>query len=233
MEKKDTQNANMAIYNKVKDVPDNAKKSIQAGRLKGKSDINPMWRIKMLTEIFGPAGLGWYTEIVNKWQECCENGEVAVFVDINLYVRKDGEWSKPIHGSGGNKLISIENKWIDGKQVPTQYLDDDAYKKAYTDAISVAAKALGIGADVYWQDDKTKYDSGATEETAEPQVQSVPVRKISTPLLAPDQPMWRQAVAFTASQTDTVDHIISRIRSKYQISDNDLALLLQLAGKNR
>lgn len=37
------------------------------------------------------------------------------------------------------------------------YTSDECFKMALTDAISVAAKALGIGADVYWQADATKY----------------------------------------------------------------------------
>ena len=37
---------NMSIYNAVRSVPNEAIKPIGAGRLKGFSDINPMWRIK-------------------------------------------------------------------------------------------------------------------------------------------------------------------------------------------
>ena len=36
---------NLAIYNAVRSVPDSAKRQIWAGRLKGKTDINPMWRL--------------------------------------------------------------------------------------------------------------------------------------------------------------------------------------------
>ena len=45
---------NMRIYNAVREVPKEARKPITAGRLKGMTDINPMWRIKKLTELFGP-----------------------------------------------------------------------------------------------------------------------------------------------------------------------------------
>ena len=138
-------NSNLSIYERVRCVPKEAKKEIEAGRLKGKHDINPMWRIKALTEVFGPAGFGWYTEIVRTWTEASESGEMAVFVDINLFVKKDGEWSRPIFGNCGNKLIANEKMYENGQQVYIPYLDDDAYKKAYTDAISVAAKALGVG----------------------------------------------------------------------------------------
>ena len=218
---------NMKIYEQVRSVPEDAIKKIEAGRLKGKSDINPMWRIMELTRLFGPCGFGWYTEVVRQWVETAESGEQAVFVDINLYVKMDGEWSKPIHGTGGNKVLSLEKKWENGECVINQYLDDEAYKKAYTDAISVAAKALGIGADVYWEADKTKYDARAEEQGAAP-VTQVPAGK---PELSPATSSWRQAVAFCAKQNDTVENLRQRIHSKYNISEASLNQLLRQAGK--
>ena len=49
---------NMRFYGKVQDTPPEAQKAFNNGRFSG-TDINPMWRIKKLTEIFGPAGFGW------------------------------------------------------------------------------------------------------------------------------------------------------------------------------
>ena len=216
---------NLSIYERVRSVPKEAKKEIEAGRLKGKHDINPMWRIKALTEVFGPAGFGWYTEVVRTWTEASESSEMAVFVDINLYVKKDGEWSKPIFGNGGNKLIANEKKYENGQQVYIPYLDDDAYKKAYTDAISVAAKALGVGADVYFEKDKGKYASQAKPSAEESQLAP------SKPVLSSKGRDWRAAVAFTASQTDSAEVISQKIRSKYDITDEDLELLLKQSGK--
>lgn len=141
---------NLAIYNKVRSVPKEAQKTIQAGRLKGMTDINPMWRIKTITEQFGVCGIGWYSEIVRTWIDDGANEEKTANVEIKLYVKIDGEWSKGIVGIGGSSLISKEKNGL--------YTDDECYKKAYTDAISVACKALGIGADVYWEKDKTKYE---------------------------------------------------------------------------
>ena len=217
-------NSNLSIYERVRCVPNEAKKEIEAGRLKGKHDINPMWRIKALTEVFGPAGFGWYTEVVRTWTEASESGEMAVFVDINLYVKKDGEWSRPIFGNGGNKLIANEKKYENGQQVYIPYLDDDAYKKAYTDAISVAAKALGVGADVYFEKDKGKYSSTVKEE---PVQSSAPIK----PVLSSKGRDWKAAVAFTASQTDSAEVISEKIRSKYTITDEDLDKLLKQSGK--
>ena len=139
---------NLEIYNKVREVPEEAKKTIQAGRMKGFTDINPMWRIKTLTEQFGPCGFGWYFTVLNRWAER-ESGEVAAFVDIEMYVKHGYEWSKPIYGVGGSKLATKEKSGT--------YVSDECYKMATTDAISVCCKHLGIGADVYYSNDKTKY----------------------------------------------------------------------------
>ena len=49
----------MTIYESARVVPKEARKSIGGGRLKGMTDITPMWRVKKLTELFGPAGIGW------------------------------------------------------------------------------------------------------------------------------------------------------------------------------
>ena len=220
-------NSNLSIYERVRSVPKEAKKEIEAGRLKGKNDINPMWRIKKLTEVFGPAGFGWYTEIVRTWTEASESGEMAVFVDIHLFVKKDGEWSKPIYGNGGNRLVANEKKYENGQQVYVPFLDDDAYKKAYTDAISVAAKALGIGADVYFEKDVTKYDSQSQAVQQQAQPAAAPV----LPKLTSKSAQWKSAVAFTASLKDDADTISQKIRLKYSITDEDLELLLKQSGK--
>lgn len=150
---------NLKIYEALRKVPEDAIKKIEAGNLKGMSNINPMWRIKALTEQFGPSGIGWYVEEVEKWHESftvpvkinnqyTEQLQVAVYMKIYLYVKIDGEWSRPILGFGGSKEA--------GKGVGDG-ISDECYKMAYTDALSVACKALGIGADVYYEADITKY----------------------------------------------------------------------------
>ncbi len=48
---------NLYYYNLCREVPETAQKRIQGGRMSGMTDINPMWRIKKLTEIFGPCGM--------------------------------------------------------------------------------------------------------------------------------------------------------------------------------
>lgn len=140
---------NLAIYNAVRKVPENAKKPIAGGPLKGKTDINPMWRIKALTEQFGPCGIGWKYEITDKRLENGANGDIAAFLDINLYVKVGDTWSDAIPGTGGNSFVGKDKNGI--------HTSDECFKMALTDAISVACKALGFGADVYWETDQSKY----------------------------------------------------------------------------
>lgn len=140
---------NLEIYNSVKEVPENAQKEIKAGRLKGMTDINPQWRIEKLTEVFGPAGIGWYTKEIKREFINGANEEIMCFVDIELYIKIENEWSKPIYGTGGSTFVAKESKGL--------YTSDEVVKMAYTDAISVACKQLGFGANIYWNKSDSKY----------------------------------------------------------------------------
>lgn len=145
---------NLKYYNMGRQVPQEAKKSIGGGRLKGMTDINPMWRIKKLTEMFGVCGIGWKYEIEKEWIE--KNGdEQAAFVKINLYIKDDDKWSDAIPGVGGNMFVAKEKERL--------YTSDECFKMALTDALSVSCKALGIGADIYFDKDRSKYDAREEE----------------------------------------------------------------------
>lgn len=136
-------NENLRYYEAGRAVPENAQKPFSNGSFSG-TDINPMWRIKKLTEMFGPAGIGWYVEVLSERAETYGDTVMAI-VDVNLYVKENGEWSKPIYGTGGNQLVQVTKSGARPS--------DEGYKKAYTDAISIACKALGIGADIWYSKD--------------------------------------------------------------------------------
>lgn len=170
---------NMAIYEKARKAPPEALRPIAAGRLKGKTDINPMWRIKALTEIFGPCGIGWNTTNEHYTVIPVEaTKEVICIYELDLvYRREDGSWSDPVHGVGGNMLVAAERNGL--------YANDEGLKMAKTDALSVAAKALGFAADVYWQTDRTKYGESTQPDakqtgqggTAKPSATQTPVNQ--------------------------------------------------------
>lgn len=137
---------NLDLYNKLKVVPAEAIKPIQSGRLKGKSDINPMWRIKTMTEHFGVCGIGWKYVITKQWTETYGT-ETKAYCNIDLFVKVDGQWSDSIQGTGGSSEVTMERNG--------SYVSDECYKMALTDALSVAMKALGVGADIYFEKGKS------------------------------------------------------------------------------
>lgn len=143
---------NLELYNKVKSVPEDAQKTIGAGRLKGMTDINPMWRIEKLTEVFGPCGRGWKTEDIQyEEKDYPEESVMKCTLKLHYFDKELGDWSAPVFGAGAAKSRVKEKNGI--------YIDDEAIKKAYTDALSVACKALGIGAEIYrYGSSGSKYD---------------------------------------------------------------------------
>ena len=140
---------NTAIWQSLEKTPKEAQKEISAGRLKGFTDINPMWRLKRLTEVFGPCGIGWKYQIVNAYTIPGANDEVAAFVDILLYYKQGGEWSEGVPGLGGSMFVAKE------KNGP--HTSDECFKMALSDAIGTACKALGMSADIYFSKDRSKY----------------------------------------------------------------------------
>lgn len=147
---------NLEIYSKLSVTPSEARKEIGAGRLKGMTDINPMWRIKKLTETFGVCGIGWKYVITNKRLENGCSGQISAFVDVDLFIKVDGVWSEAIPGTGGSSFVTNE------KNGP--YQSDECFKMALTDAISICCKALGMSSDIYFSKDRTKYDAPQQEQ---------------------------------------------------------------------
>lgn len=173
---------NLALYNKFRTVPQEAQKTIGAGKLKGFTDINPMWRIKELTDAFGACGFGWYIESEEHWEREVGN-EIGVFCKVALVVKhpETGEWSAPIIGIGGSKLAGK------GKG---EGIDDEAYKMAFTDAISIACKNLGMAADIYYAKDRTKYNT-YVEPTPAPTPAPAPAKK-EKQTLDSNHPLWQR-----------------------------------------
>ena len=111
-----------------------------------------MWRIKCLTEQFGVVGHGWTTRVLKTWTYTDEQtNETFAFAEIEMKVKVNGEWGEPFTATGGNKLCTYV------KSKDYFKVSDEAFKMAITDAFGVACKYLGIGADVYWDNDKSKY----------------------------------------------------------------------------
>ena len=148
--------AKTRIWDALKTPPAAALKEIKGGRIGGMTDINPQWRMGAMTKEFGPCGIGWRYTIEKLWTEAAgTKGEVTVFALVHVFIRgQEGEnwseWSQAIPGIGGNKLVTSESSGL--------HVNDECYKMAVTDALSVAFKALGVAADVYMGKFDSKYD---------------------------------------------------------------------------
>lgn len=150
-------------YDELRQPPKWALREIKDGPLKGKTDINPQWRYEAMTKAFGLVGFGWKYSIDKLWREDGANGEVLCFAQVSVYVKEQEnlEWSDPIVGIGGSKLV---NNFSTGLKN-----NDEGYKMAITDAFSTALKMLGVAADIYagrW--DGSKYTAPGEDESAKP-----------------------------------------------------------------
>jgi hypothetical protein len=132
---------NLKLWDSVKRVPpEHLKPFTRGGGFRGTA-IKPMWSIHKMTEEFGPCGVRWGIEspIFNVIQAA---DEILVFCTVELWISDaTDEGPMYLHGVGGDKVLS---KTKDGLRA-----DDEAYKKAYTDAIGNALKFLGVGADIH------------------------------------------------------------------------------------
>jgi hypothetical protein len=134
-------NENMRHWLAMSRPPATALKTIKGGRLQGMTDVNPQWRYQAMTEQFGPCGIGWKYEIDKLWTEAGCDGEVLGFAQVSLRVRTADGWGEPVVGIGGNHMIVKETKGLRN--------NDECWKMAVTDALSVALKMLGVAADIY------------------------------------------------------------------------------------
>lgn len=115
--------------------------------------INPTWLTKRATEVFGPMGIGWGFERVDEQivdgPLLAENTHEKLHIFYGcLWYNWDGETGK-VYQYGQTTLV--------GKNKFGTFMDEEAPKKSYTDALSKALSLLGFSTDVYlglWDDNK-------------------------------------------------------------------------------
>lgn len=189
--------------------PQDALKKIGVGNLKGKSDINPQWRIEALTTQFGLCGFGWKYEIVEKHIETCPEGQVLLYMQVNLFVKVNDEWSAPIPGFGGDMIVQKNKNGL----VP----NDEAFKMCLTDALGNAAKCIGVAANIYRGFCDSKY--GRREEEAAQSQQ---------PASQPEPKMYGTHVRYIGAQCQ----ILSSNGNWYNVEQVPTAQLQKLLTDN-
>lgn len=136
--------------------PKHTKGFQRAGGFSGTA-IKPIWIVKRLTEQFGPVGMGWGIGEPQFHIVPCGN-ETLVYCHVACW------HTSPAHtfyGVGGDKIVTARKSG--------QFNDDEAFKKAFTDAVGNAFKFLGVGADVHMgQFEDSKYLREVAAEFAQP-----------------------------------------------------------------
>ena len=143
-----------------------------------------------MTEKFGLIGFGWKYEVQRLWTEPGAQGEVIAFAQIAVFVKVGDEWSEPIIGVGGSKLIVSERSGL--------HTNDEGYKMAVTDAFSTSLKMLGVAADIYaglW--DGSKYIDQPAQPASKP--------------AQPAKPAQKQPSRWTAEQGEEMRNLLSAV----------------------
>lgn len=144
---------NLEKWNELSRVPVSHLKTIQFGALKGKSDINPQWRYKAMTEVYGECGKGWSHRLSDVQIVDGANGEVLIFVEVKVWAG-----DKEFTGVGGDKIVTKDKNGLRS--------NDEAMKMAYTDALGTALKYVGVASEIYEGNfDGSKY-ADPTDATA-------------------------------------------------------------------
>jgi hypothetical protein len=157
---------NTALWDKLgKTDPSHTKTFKRSGGFSGTA-IKPMWSYRRMTEEFGPCGVGWG---VNRpeFQVVPAGEEILVFCTVSVWYICDAitetkfkDTISEVYGVGGDKVSA---KFTSGLRS-----DDEAFKKAFTDAVTNALKLIGVGADVHMgMFDDNKYVNTVAKEFEE------------------------------------------------------------------
>ena len=138
--------------------PQHTKPFSRAGGFKGTA-IKPIWTVKRLTEQFGPVGMGWgmgepsFTVVPS-------GEEILVYCTVTCW-----------HTERANTFVGVGGDKVTAKRSSGPFNDDEAFKKAFTDAVGNAFKFVGFGADVHiGQFEDSKYVQDVTEEFNAPRM---------------------------------------------------------------
>jgi len=137
---------NLKIWDTLgKTDPKHTKPFSRAGGFKGTA-MKPIWIIRLMTEHFGPVGIGWGIE-KPEFQVIEADKERLVYCTVGVWHTSK---TNLFYGVGGDKVTAARQSGT--------FNSDEAFKMAYTDAVNNALKYLGVGADIHMgQFDDSKY----------------------------------------------------------------------------
>ena len=147
---------NMEIWNVLNKTNPDFTKPLPGYGGKNLTTIDPMYQIQMMTERFGPVGKGWKYNVEYKYQDG------LIFAEVCIQYYEDHRWYE--YGP----VCSVQNL-----SKKNGGLDDEAPKKAMTDAMTKAFSHLGMSADVFLgKFDNSKYVEQMKKEFSQPKKNS-------------------------------------------------------------
>lgn len=157
--------SNTALWDKLgKTDPAHTKGFKRSGGFSGTA-IKPMWAYKRMTEEFGPCGEGWGVSEPSFQVVPGHNGEILVYCTVSIW---HGDAGRTVFGVGGDKIVSYIKANEQYNRPERWENDDEAFKKAFTDAVTNALKLIGVGADVHMgMFDDNKYVNSLRNEFAD------------------------------------------------------------------
>ncbi len=132
--------------------PAHAKKFTKAGGFSGTA-IKPFYLIKKATEVFGVCGIGWgWIEIENQFVAGVWLSKVELWYIYEGKTGKIQQWGQTV---------------MVGKNSKGEFVDEEAPKKAITDAVTKCLSYLGFAGDVHMgRFDDSKYIDEREKEEA-------------------------------------------------------------------
>jgi hypothetical protein len=155
---------NTSLWDAVcKTDPTHTKSFKKGGGFSGTA-IKPYWLMRRATETFGPCGIGWgWEEIENKMVAGVWCSKVRLWYAQNNQRGQIEQWGQTVMED--QREIKIDGKGT-GSYKP--YVDEEAPKKAVTDAVTKCLSYLGFAGDVHMGlFDDSKYVNELRHEFAE------------------------------------------------------------------
>lgn len=175
---------NMDIWNQVAMTDPRHTKKVEFGRKF--TAIDAHYQVMRATEVFGPVGKGWSYQVQHGVLEL--KSEVLSVADVTIRWRNGSQsWHEfgPVRGMC--PLVSNKGK-----------LDDDAPKKAMTDALTKALSHLGFSADVFLG----KYDDNKYISTVKAEFQK---RELDEQTVKDED--WKDQMLNIISRANTLDEV--------------------------
>ena len=147
-------NNNMRLWDSVcKTDPSQTKGFSKSGGFKGTA-IKPYWLIQQATATFGPIGLGWgWEELETQYIAGVWCSKVRIWYTLDGHRASIEQWGQTV---------------MQGKNKNGEFVDEEAPKKAVTDAVTKCLSYIGFAGDVHMGlFDDSKYVEERQKEEAQ------------------------------------------------------------------